>query len=247
PRVVSRVIPVPSPQLAPAPSGNPAVHGAFLARVLDVAASQVGLTGNEKAWASPFVTWAFQQTATIVADDPVRVVAAATEEEQWTNALKDPGVKVYSTEKEPAPAIEPGFVFAHRDPAGLHVGIVESVSNGHNLSTLEPGVGATIIRRYRDARKVNVGFIDYAWSPPQTPEQSAPQQSAPQQSAPQLPTVQQPPVQPAAPQSPPLQPQQQPPVAVPPDTPLLLTLEGHSEAVYAVAVTPDGKRAVSGS
>ena len=33
----------------------------------------------------------------------------------------------------------------------------------------------------------------------------------------------------------------------PPGGPLLATLEGHGEEVWAVAVTPDGRRAVSGS
>jgi hypothetical protein len=175
-RTLREAPPLPGP---PSQNSNVTAPGEFLPRVLDVAASQVSVKNGGGFWAPPFVTWAFQETAAIVQDTPVRVVAARTEEEQWANAVKDPGVKIVQIRSTTLPPIEPGFVFAHVDPAGFHVGIVESVTDGHSLATLEastvkPSTDAVIVRRYRDARNINVGFIDYAHSHPSTPEASLP-------------------------------------------------------------------------
>jgi hypothetical protein len=143
------------PQGSDAPS-SPKVDP-FLARVLDVAASQVGNVVNAPA----FMNWAFSETAEIVPANIRRLtpVAARNEQEQWTNALAVSAIVQNERAK-----IVPGMVCAEYTAtsyAPATVGIVETVGNGR-LVMIGRTSSKSPVRRFQDDRRFHIGCLDYA-------------------------------------------------------------------------------------
>jgi hypothetical protein len=137
----------------------------FLARALDVAASQVGQHSGEGLWQEPFVTWCFDVASELVPEARL-TLRGSGELEQWTSAIN--GQLPYAYPASRRPSITAGVVYAHHDPNGDHVGIVETAS-GDSFAALELGRDAlgkpTVIRRSRTAPTISYGFIDYSQAP----------------------------------------------------------------------------------
>jgi hypothetical protein len=137
----------------------------FLARVLDVAASQVGSTVDSPT----FINWSFTTTAEILGSSvrTLTPVAASSEVEQYTNAVKRFGESAVISDPS---KVRPGFVCAYYDSpahgasnfALVRVGIVENVSGGQ-IITIGRASGVPEVTRFvYNFRSPLLGCIDYA-------------------------------------------------------------------------------------